>query len=107
MSAIVDSCESLLLREISEPEHNKLRLLLIEGIVNSEAESVNFAGTILEGVHRVQFLPESRALEITWNSYVAYLVTNESYSIADEMPHCGRWLRRYSESPFLQYLKHA
>lgn len=107
IALVVDSCRSLFLREISEPSQNTLRLVLVEGIMDDEVESITFAGTNIDNVRRVRATKESRVLEIIWNNYIAYVVTNESYSTADESPHSGRLLRRYSQSPFLEYVQRS
>jgi hypothetical protein len=49
-----------------------------------EEVSVNFAGTEIKGCHPVKPTADSRLFEITWDNYVAYSVTNESYGTRNE-----------------------
>jgi hypothetical protein len=107
IAPVIDSCHSLFLREISEPGQNVLRLVLVEGIPSDKVESIRFAATQIDNVRRVRAAQNSRVLELLWNHYIAYSVTNESFSKADGAPHSGRFLRHYSESPFLEYVKRS
>jgi hypothetical protein len=46
---VIDSCSSLFLRDIGEPQENILRLVLHEGKVTPQSESLEIAGTTIEG----------------------------------------------------------
>lgn len=106
---VIDSCSSLFLRHIGEPEDNVLRLVLHEGKVSPQGESLEIAGTKIDDLHRVYTGPDSRLIELVWRSYVAYGVTNESLAVEDgtTSPDSGRLLRRYAKSAFLDYVAHA
>ena len=75
----LDSCHSLFLREIGEPQENVLRLLLVEAERSDEAESMQVGGATITDLHRVQATKRSRTFELTWNQYIVYAVTNESF----------------------------
>jgi hypothetical protein len=106
---VIDSCYSLFLRDIGEPEENVLRLVLHEGKVSPQSESLEIAGTKIDGLHRVYTGTNSRLIELVWRKYVAYGVTNESFAVEDGItsPDSGKLLRRYSKSAFLDYIAHA
>lgn len=106
---VIDSCSSLFLRDIGEPEGNMLRLVLHEGKVSPQIESLEIAGTTIKGLHRVYTGADSRLIELVWRKYVAYGVTNESFAVQEgaTSPESGRLLRRYSKSAFLDYVAHA
>ena len=106
IAQLLDSCHSLVLCEIGEPEENVLRMLLVETFVSAEPESLQVGGTTIEDLHRVQPTSSSRRFELTWNQYIAYGVTNESFGSATgtEAPDSARLLRVYIESPFLDFV---
>lgn len=109
LMSVVDSCSSLFLRDIGEPEENTLRLVLHEGKVSAHSESLEIAGTTIDGLHRVYTGADTRLIELVWHKYVAYGVTNESFAVQDgtTSPESGRLLRRYSKSAFLDYVAHS
>jgi hypothetical protein len=106
---VIDSCSSLFLRDIGEPEDNVLHLVLHEGKVSPQSESLEIGGTRIDGLHRVYTGADSRLIELVWRKYVAYGVTNESFAVQDgtSSQESGRLLRRYSNSAFLDYVAHA
>jgi hypothetical protein len=106
--AELDTCASLYLREISEPSQNRLRLLLEEAEVMPEEVAIRLAGTELGTGHLVRSTANSRLFEIVWVNYVAYSVTNESYSTRNESEEfSGRFARLYNKSHFLGYISRA
>jgi len=106
--AELDTCASLYLREIAEPAQNKLRLLIEEALVMPEEATVKFAGTEIANCHLVKSTADSRLYEIIWDNYVAYSVTNESYSTRNESEEfSGRYARLYVKSHFLDYISRA
>lgn len=109
MAKLLDSCHSLFLEKIGEPQENLLRLLLVEGKRSDEPESMQVGGAVFEDLHRVQATDESRTFELIWNQYILYAVANESFALPDgeEMEDSGRLLRCYSHSPFLSYVAHT
>jgi len=107
--AEIDSCEYLFLRDIREPRHNSLRLLLEAGSASPEVSTVIIAGTPITGCHNVESNDQSPLFEVLWETYVAYSVRNESYVGLDapEEVSVGGHLRLYSRSRFLEYVSHA
>jgi hypothetical protein len=104
--SLLDTCHSLFLREIGEPEENLLRIVLHEGIVSDEPVALEICGTTFQNCHSVKPTSHSRVFELICNRYIAYSVTNESFGIpvGDEADDSGRLLRRYINSPFLDYV---
>lgn len=102
----LDSCHSLFLKQMGEPQENVLRILLVEAARSDETESMQVGGAIIKDLHRVQTTERSRTFELIWNQYILYAVVNESFgaSNGEETDDSGRLLRRYSRSPLLNYV---
>ena len=110
LTRIIDSCYTIFVDEISEPEQNVLRLVLQEAEMSPETVSHKIGGTIIENLHPVEPTGRSRTLELMWKRYIAYSVTNESFASPDddsEVRVSGRLLRTYSKSHFLDFVSHA
>jgi hypothetical protein len=106
--AEIDSCYSLLLREITEPRENSLRLIIEEAFVLPEEVTVAVGGTEIRGGYPIRSVEGSRLFEIIWDFYVAYSVRNESYATRDESEKfSGRSALIYSKSHFLDYVSRA
>jgi hypothetical protein len=104
----IDSCYSLLVREITEPRENSLRLMIEEAFLLPEEVTVAVGGTEITGGHPIRSVEGSRLFEIIWDFYVAYSVRNESYVARDESEvFSGRFARVYSRSHFLDYVSRA
>src|SRR5215467_13085152 len=84
-----DTTKYLFLRELTEPRDNSLRLVVQEAVVNPigivrphpELPELN---EILRGASPIESTEDCRTFELTWKSYVAYLVTEECVG------SCGR-----------------
>jgi hypothetical protein len=109
VAQVLDSCYTVFLREISEPEENVLRLVLQEANANSETVSLKADGTTIENLRRIESTERSRTFELRWNQYIAYSVRNESFALQDdsELHLSGRLMRLYSKSHFLDYVSRA
>lgn len=106
--AELDTCSSLFLREIGEPNQNSLRLLIEEAMVMPDEVTVKFAAAEIANCHPVRSTVNSRLFEIVWDNYVAYSVTNESYSTRNKPEEfSGRFARLYGKSRFLDYVSRA
>src|SRR5690349_18565581 len=84
----VDSCEHLFLAHISEPETNTLRLVIEEASASPESEGLEVHGVVISGLHPVTHQPNSKTFEIIWPSYIAYSVTNESFTGGSDGEEC-------------------
>jgi len=110
LTQIIDSCYTIFVREISEPQENVLRLVLQEAEVSSETVSHEIGGTVIENLHPVEPTERSRTFELTWKQYIAYSVTNESFASPDDdsaVRASGRLFRTYSKSHFLNFVSRA
>src|ERR1700676_1545150 len=68
--AEIDSCDFLFLKQISELDHNGLRLILEEAAANPETTSISVGNTQITDCHRVESTISSRIFEIVWDHYV-------------------------------------
>jgi hypothetical protein len=110
LTQIIDSCYTIFVREISEPEENMLRLVLQEAEESPETVSHKIGGTVIENLHRVEPTERSRTFELTWKQYITYSVTNESFAPPDDdssVRASGRLFRIYSKSHFLNFVSRA
>lgn len=106
----INEAPFLFLRDLREPNENALSIVIEEARANHDA--VAFADpalprdvrTLLAGAHPVEPMAGCRRFALQWENYVAYLVANESYALADDAAHEGRLLRTYKESRFLDHL---
>jgi hypothetical protein len=114
--AALDSCDHLFLREVSHPDSNSVRIVVREAAAAAEKflridrEQSGGLAEVLEGAHEISSMPQHRTFEILWCSYVAYSVTNESYSAVDandEQRISGRLFRQYSKSHFLEHISRS
>src|ERR1700689_3310431 len=80
---VIDSCSSLFLRDIGEPEENVLRLVLHEGKVSAQSESLEIAGAKIDGLHRLYTGTDSRLIEWVWRKYGERGVTNGAYPVKE------------------------
>jgi hypothetical protein len=112
ISSILDQAEYLYLRDISEPSDNSLRLVVEEARVNRSKIGKGLSlpdqfSELLRDASPIEATEGCRTLELQWDHYVAYLVTEEVVGSAgdhrDEV-YTGNLLRVYSKSEFLDYL---
>jgi hypothetical protein len=111
LSAITDainSCGSLFVSEVVELDNQSLRLVIAEGLPDGDAASLTIGGAVISGGTRIRVTENSRLFELTWDSYVAYSVRNESYAQpSDHEVFEGNRFRIYSKSHFIDYVRHA
>jgi hypothetical protein len=110
LTQMIDSCYTIFVREISEPEENVLRVVLQEAEVSAETVSHKIGGAVIENLHRVEPMESSRTFVLKWNQYIAYSVTNESFASPDgdsDVRASGRLFRTYSKSHFLDFVSRA
>jgi hypothetical protein len=104
----IDSCRYLFLRDLREPQENSLRIVVEEAKADGPPEDIEILGKVIRGTVAVESDETCRAFEITWSSYVAYSLRNESYTQWDESEQWqGRLFRLYSKSHFLDYVARA
>lgn len=109
----IDACAYLFLEEIGEPNDNELRLKIVEaksggvpGPVDDEPDEA--LREMLRTASRIAHGPGCRIFELSWPSYVAYSIRNESYCSADAYEEFdGRLFVRYARSRYLDFLANA
>jgi len=110
--SILDGAEYLYLRDISEPNDNSLRLVVEEARVNRSKIGKGLPlldqfSEILKDAALIEATQGCRMIELRWDRYVAYLVTEEVAGSAGDPrddDYIGNLLRVYSTSHFLDYL---
>jgi hypothetical protein len=110
--SLLNQAKYLLLRHISEPEENSLRLVVEEAIVDrtetiSTPDPASPFAEILKGASPVKSVEGCRRFELLWGRYVAYLVTEEGAGSAggdEDEVYTGKLFRVYTKSHFLDHL---
>jgi hypothetical protein len=108
----LDSAKYLYLRELSEPCDNSLRLVVQEAVANPDGQvgphpDLPELARLLEGASPIESTINCRTFELTWERYVAYLVTEEcvgSCGRDDDEIYTGKLFRVYTKSHFLEHL---
>lgn len=102
----IESAYSLFLLELTEPTENSLKVVVGESSVG-EPQDLKIEGTefVMHGVSPVKHLPSNRVFTITWETYVTYAVTNESWAVYDKSgPREGRLFVRFADSSLLRWM---
>ena len=108
----MNSVQYLYVREISEPRDNSLRIVVEEVVVNRlsvtsiRLESPELA-ELCKGGSPIESITGCRKFELVWQSYVAYLVTEECAGSCGEFGgevYTGKLFRLYTKSNFLDHL---
>ena len=107
--ADLNSCEYIYLREISEPADNRLRLVIEEARAAPKIQSMEISGLEFSDYRAIESTDGCRLFELIWDSYVAYSVRNESFTVQDayEEIESGKLACVYSKSRFLDYVADA
>jgi hypothetical protein len=109
---VLNSAKYLYLRDLSEPRENSLRLVVQEAVVNlvglvQPHPELPELEEILNGSSPIESTEDCRTFELTWERYVAYLVTEEcvgSCGHDDDEIYTGKLFRVYTKSHFLEHL---
>lgn len=109
---VLNSAEYLFLRELTEPRDNSLRLVVQEAVVNPgglvrQHPELPELAELLGEASPIESTNTCRTFELTWNLYVAYLVTEEcvgSCGHYDDEVFTGKRFRVYAKSHFLEHL---
>jgi hypothetical protein len=118
MTSTIDrlrSCKYIYLDSITEPQDNKLRIVLLEAATGSELtveqlekyeESLR---SILSRTNSIEHLKGCSKFELLWENYIGYSIVNESYSNGEPESSNGKGnlLVEYEYSVYLEYLSRA
>lgn len=104
--AELNACRYLFMRQIEEPSDNRLRLVIEEADASPETVSREVCGVEFSDLRPIESTDQSRIFELTWNSYIAYSVRNESFTTVDdyEKIESGKLAVVYSKSRFLDFV---
>jgi hypothetical protein len=108
----LNSVRYLYLRELSEPKDNSLRIIVEEAVANRAAtHSVQTQlpelAEMVKDSFPIESIEDCKRFELSWSSYVAYLVTEECVGSCGESTdeiYTGKLFRVYTKSHFLDHL---
>jgi hypothetical protein len=100
----IDDCKDLYLDTLSEPRDNVLKAVVLEARSATIASPAHLPITNISPIEHTQ---GCRVFEITWDSYIAYSVRNESYAQSGSDAFEGHLFRLCSKSHFLDYVASA
>jgi hypothetical protein len=108
----LDSAKYLYLKELTEPRDNSLRLIVQEAVLNPGGlvrphPELPELKQLLRGASPIESTDSCRTFQLTWERYVAYLVTEECVGSCGPDGgeiYTGRLLRVYAKSHFLEHL---
>jgi hypothetical protein len=104
--ADIDSSKYLYLARIFEPRVNELCLIFEEAGSSQETEDLQIGDKTITDLHPIEPFPGSRVFEVTWPSYIAYSVRNESYTGGDDGEiYEGRLFVIFSKSHYLDFIE--
>jgi hypothetical protein len=110
---LIRACKYLYLNELTEPSDNELRIVFAEAMTGELADPQTMADDpvlqkMLSGARAIVQTTESKVFELSWPTYVAYSVRNESFVSSDKYEEFeGRLLVKYSKSRYLDFVAAA
>jgi hypothetical protein len=101
----INSHKYLYLAQISEPEDNRLRLVIEEAGSSGIEEDLVVCGHTFKGTRALVSDERHFAYEILFPDYIAYSVRNESFTREDkDAEFSGKRFCVYTKSAFLDYV---
>src|SRR5258708_35964843 len=102
----LNECHTLFLQELVEPRANALKLVLREGRLSKIPVALEVAGQSLGQGYPVEIDDTCSTFELTWESYVCYQVTNESFACGESAGEVrgGTKARLHEKSGLLEYV---
>lgn len=104
----IGSQEFLYLTSISEPQDNLLRLVIEAAHAKGPAEPLDPSLPALGEGRTIVADETTPAWEVTFDTYVAYAVLNESFALPaqdDEAWEGAQFFHRYRKSRFLEHIR--
>jgi hypothetical protein len=106
-TAHLQSQKFLYLRAISEPSDNTLRLIIDAAEVSTALGETKACGAF-SSTREISAGLNCSSYEVTFATYIAYCVRNESYAaLQKDEVWKGNLFREFSSSRFLTYLREA
>lgn len=94
------------LNQLFEPEETSLQILIDRCKVSNEREDLNLGDNILIDSYSIDVDEDSPIIQMDFESYVAYSVINESFTIMDEYEESqGELFRIFTKSRYLDFVK--
>src|SRR6266700_1183105 len=102
----INACHSIFLQDLHEPSANALRLVLREGRLSTIPTVIEVCGQALGEGYSVEVDDACSTFELTWDSYVRYQITNESFGRVElfREVQTGENVRQYEKSSLLEYV---
>ena len=109
----LDNCEYLELMEISETYQQCLTIVVAEATtgdeitsVSKEEEPLEEVRDLLSGSRSIEIRDSSEVFQISFEDYIAYGVSNESYAGGKfKEEYKGKYARVYRTSAFLNFIE--
>src|SRR5215212_86828 len=80
----IDSAKYLYLRSIYEPEDNVLLLVVQEAGASGHPKDIQIGETTVSSVQDIVSGENDLAYQLSFENYISYAVTNESFAIVDD-----------------------
>ncbi|WP_155592218.1 hypothetical protein [Lysinibacillus cavernae] len=98
----------IFLDKIMEPGTNSLRVSINRAVLSSKSEDVNFAEHTLYNVYPIEIDKTLPVLNIEFDSYVSYSVSDESFHFVNqEDEFTGHAVRLFTKSSYLDFISNG
>lgn len=88
-----------------EPETNSLRIFVDRSKVSQQGKDIEVGKHIIRDVHPIEVDEELAILQLDFNSYVAYSIINESFTVLDDYEIFeGNSFRIFKKSRYLDFI---
>lgn len=98
----------LFLDNIEEPGTNSLRISINRATISSKSEDVIFDKHTIYNVHPIEIDKTSQVINIEFDSYVSYSVSDESFHFVNqEDEFIGNSVRLFTKSTYLDFVSNG
>lgn len=102
----INGLKYLFFVKLSEPEDNRLSIIVKEATVSKRAADVIIGNKNIGSAKRINYNGSGNKYEIYFNTYAAYSIIDESfYMFKDNQERLGRLLCIYSKSNYIEYIR--
>lgn len=102
----MDEAQSLFLTSLSENHEGTLTLVFKQGQLSEVPETIQVFDVEFKDARKVEVSDNSTTFKVTFDSYAAYNVLDESYDADKEVgEYTGKFVRIYSKSDYLNYVR--
>ena len=104
----MNSCKYLYLDGFYEPEENELQLQIVEADSGFRKQDIMIGHKNIEGVSPIETMPGMKRFDITFEVYIGFAITNESYAAnAEDEEYRGNLARIYTKSRYLEFISNS